>query len=446
MESRPDAIISLRTEDGLRLGERYRIPTMWCAAGTEVRWPEHIAAWLERYVQWGHQTVAVVADDERAPEVKAVLQLVAQHHHRCRQNQHTIEKTGATWGLHFLETIKRGPAWATQFERPWRGLPAFIVAAGPSLDGNGHLLAEARRRGPVVAVNTSLSAVLQHGVVPDLVVCVESKDMSEALKSAAGLGIQVALDAVSHPNNWAACPDALAFASHEPATVPYLLALGQRPVSYSGSVACAAAALAILWSASPIVLVGQDLAYTGGRMYALGTPYEDMRCEDLGGVVHFSGHSKTLHSEPALYRDAWGGEGRVLTRNDLASFAQWFELAADAQAVWNCTEGGVRIKAALEMPLSAALTALRPRQWDAPPLPDKPNYDSVRALLCGEALDVLEDQSPGNAMPLLNLWTAPAILSGQAASLSSAQRAARVAEARRDGAQAVVDAMWEALG
>ena len=55
----------------------------------------------------------------------------------------------------------------------------------------------------------------------------------------------------------------------------------------SGSVSTVAFGLARLLGCSPIVLVGQDLAYSGGRTHAAGTGYETsvVKIDEQKGVI-----------------------------------------------------------------------------------------------------------------------------------------------------------------
>ena len=92
----------------------------------------------------------------------------------------------------------------------------------------------------------------------------------------------------------------------------------------AGSVSTVAFSLARLLGCSPIVMVGQDLAYSGGRTYATGTGYESSEarvCQDTG-VIHLAWNEEALRvhgetqgahrtEEPLRRVPAWGGRGEV---------------------------------------------------------------------------------------------------------------------------------------
>src|SRR5262249_34276427 len=68
--------------------------------------------------------------------------------------------------------------------RPLAGTPAFIVSAGPSLDRNRDLLAQASTRGAIFAVNTSAPVLAKAGVPIDLLCAIEAIDVSEPMRMA----------------------------------------------------------------------------------------------------------------------------------------------------------------------------------------------------------------------------------------------------------------------
>lgn len=166
-------------------------------------------------------------------------------------------------------------------ENVFRGRPAVIVAAGPSLTKNIHLLKMAKERSIVISVGTALKAILSQSVHPDLVVTLDPLE--------------------SNYRHFADLDFTQAFLCYEPQTyykIPQLFG-GRRFVFNSfwsnmsvwlttlfgnkgyiepgGSVAVAAFGLACLLGANPIVFIGQDLAYTDGLTHADGTIYEGQK-------------------------------------------------------------------------------------------------------------------------------------------------------------------------
>ncbi|MEO0322060.1 MAG: 6-hydroxymethylpterin diphosphokinase MptE-like protein [Myxococcota bacterium] len=257
--------------------------------------------------------------------------------------------------------------------QPLRGRPAFLVSAGPSLDRNRHLLNDARKKGALFAVNTAAKAL--HGELDalDVLVRIESLTASPELAAIAERTAVLALDLVADADTFAldTAHKALFVQEHE-ALAPLVEALGMTPLRYGATVATAAFALARTWGADPIVLVGQDLAYTGGQAYATGTGRERWRTSVDEGVITIDYDEATAEafrakglalphkSQPCLEVPAWGGDERVSTTYDLTLFRRWFEAAAehyDGRFI-NATEGGASIRGWEERSLDAVLAEL----------------------------------------------------------------------------------------
>ena len=284
-----------------------------------------------------------------------------------------------------------------------RGCPAILVAAGPSLDHNVAELRRARGRAVVIAVNTSLGALERAGVAADLVAAVEVLDVTRQL---AGLGLN------------RRCPRALALTSH-----PQLFQGAEGPVlpfsdllpffnviaseaglcgglPMGGSVSNATYSLARLLGADPVVLVGQDLAYSDGRVYASGTIFEKMRAHLHDGMAELDHlEAKRLiaaslpEADTTLPRrgvqavTAWGGGGQVSTTLEFnyfrANFERYARDAAGATLI-NATEGGARIHGFQERRLAEVLDGLPERDLPAWPAGPALAAAPVRRVLARE--------------------------------------------------------------
>ena len=274
--------------------------------------------------------------------------------------------------------------------QPLRGRPAFLVSAGPSLDRNRHLLNAARQKGALFAVNTAAKALAGELDALDVLVRIESLAASPELAAIAERTAVLALDLVADADTFAleTAHKALFVQEHE-ALAPVTEALGIPPLRYGATVATAAFALARAWGADPIVLVGQDLAYTGGQAYATGTGREGWRTTVADGVITVDYDEATAEafrakglelphkSQPCLEVAAWGGEGVVHTTYDLTLFRRWFEAAAQHYEgrFINATEGGASIRGWEEQPLEAVLAELA--------VPAEPSAEVLAQALAG---------------------------------------------------------------
>lgn len=268
----------------------------------------------------------------------------------------------------------------------YQGVPAFIVGAGPSLGKNGHLLLQAQKKGIIFAVNSSARALASYGVEPHVLACMESIDVSHLLSGLTFIDRVVrAFSLTAHPNTMRTGEGPLlpVYEALPQLNGPLTSLTGHPGLIVSGSVSTLAFSLAQRLGCSPIVFVGQDLAYTDGRAYAPGTPYEDSRVEvsedgselklnwsDTLKRTHNVGGRRMHESEPVSETLAWGGAGKVLTGISFSAVRAWLEAAAivlerDAPGteLVNATEGGSRIEGFKEITLKSLLDGLPDRNF-----------------------------------------------------------------------------------
>lgn len=307
---------------------------------------------LQKHWRFANTRVAVLVGNHLSDDEKAFLRtqcgFISSNNslgQRTNEAVATMLTKRIVAGLSRLQSVP----WATQAGRPMAGAPAFLVAAGASLDLNGHLLPEVSRKGYIIAVNTSCGAVTRHGITPDATVCIDRSDNTEGLSRSGGT-VHV-LDLSAHGNVWALpCEQQYAVINNDAVYTETAINAGAMPLNYRGTCMATAFSLARAWGASPIIFVGQDLAFflDDGRYYAKGTPYESVRYyyDEEEGVVKFrSEHElkRTLEWE-VLVAESWGGEGDVMTSTMMVDFGIWLANAAHASGnVINATEHGLRL-------------------------------------------------------------------------------------------------------
>jgi hypothetical protein len=320
-----------------------------------------------------------------------------------------------------------GHPLATEIGRPFEGMPAFIVAAGPSLSKNRHLLAEAQKRGPLFVVNTSAKAV---DCQIDALITIENKDVSDHWDGA--------LDRIETVFPSIQCADS-AYLTGKP-TAPFFApgspmaeaahAVGTHIMPSGPCVSTAAVCLAQQLGATTVVLVGQDCAYTDGLTHAVGTHYNGKKA------------GKTKVKLPA-----WGGEGEVFSRPDLVLFARWFEgYAAKCEKTpigtvfVNATEGGASLEGWTERTLAEEIERhpLREGGELLKAMADAPAFtgDRVTALMdrvIAEAQAVMDETSAqiatgelvemGPGAGFVDAWATPNVFAALTSGASPADRA-----------------------
>ncbi len=241
------------------------------------------------------------------------------------------------------------------------GMPAIVVAAGPSLARHLPLLAELRERAVVIAVQTVYKPLLASGCRPHFVTSLDFHDVSLEFFRAACAAGRCALVA-------------------EPKASPLVLDAfdGQRFVLHHGyfdrllrgaaprrgglpagtTVAHLAFYLAQHLGCDPILLVGQDLAFTQGLFYLPGSPIEDIWAPELNRfqTVESKQWERIVRNRPILKRSVDLHGAAIYTDDLLLTYYEQFrkDFAAAPQRVVQCTEGGLALPEIEAMPLAEA--------------------------------------------------------------------------------------------
>lgn len=319
-------------------------------------------------------------------EVKAFVEAIPTLLQRTAISKATYRHRARFWVEDIIanvELLTHSPPFLT-LERRYEGVPAFIIGAGPSLDENIQLVREAAKKGIVFATNSGAVSLAKHGIEPQVVCCIESIDASSKLE---GLFF---IDRVVRAFSLSAAPQTLRTGAgpllpvHE-AIVQYNGPLedltGHGGLPMAGSVSTVALSLARMLGCSPLVLLGQDLAYSGGRTYATGTGYESSRAEidpqtetirlrwnDEVIRVHGSEQGQTCDRDELRRVPAWGGAGEVDSAMGFAGVQSWFEATAEllqkvgsSPELINATEGGVHIAGFEDQRLADVLARLPDR-------------------------------------------------------------------------------------
>lgn len=270
-----------------------------------------------------------------------------------KQNTDTLAALGVEWRKNIFENlpaIVKSPPVSSLFGK-FPGIPAIIVAAGPSLDKNVRFLSSLAGSAIIIAVDTAVRPLLLAGVEPDIVVALDSQ--TENYRHLAGVDLPnalYALNPVVNPRIVKERRGPMVFTGYvEPLFEWVETVIGQRgSVRTGGSVATSAFDLAMKMGCSPVIFVGQDLCYSANATHADGTTQMALQPAAAGLPPHL-----TAEMFPA--RDMFGEP--VLTSHKMESWRRWFELliaSAPAPAL-NATEGGVRIAGAENVSLAEAV-------------------------------------------------------------------------------------------
>lgn len=253
-------------------------------------------------------------------------------------------------------TIRSFPWWSRLrdvglLRDRFKGVPAVIVAAGPSLEKNLAALVPFRERVLVFAMARSVRLLERYGIEPHFLVHTEAKDYAALIHGCTNLTRTVFLLSEQCHAEFYRYPHPLTLTYQNPANlfsrwvVNRFSGLQRTYLPTAGSVATEAFSLATLFGCSPVVLLGQDLGSRQGSHYA-----------DAGVNRNFvAGHAD--HRRTAGY---FGGD--VETFAHYLHFRDWYAEAVDVyrercptQLFINATEGGALIPGFVHRRLQAVL-------------------------------------------------------------------------------------------
>ncbi|VAX16938.1 Motility accessory factor [hydrothermal vent metagenome] len=275
------------------------------------------------------------------------------------QNIVTLSSLGWQWKENIFENLPdiiNSPSISSFFGK-FSGVPAVIVAAGPSLSKNAMKLIQVKGKCLIISVDTAVRPLLGCGVEPDIVVSIDSQMENHLHLEGVSLPKALyALNPVVYPKIVKEHSGLKAFMSYPEPVFEWIEELiGQRGVVRAGgSVATSAFDLAIKLDCSPIIFVGQDMAYTGGKTHAVGTN-QDMLGGSLLAEMEQRGDYGEDGSENYFERpNIFGAPARSAVKMD--AWRRWFELiiAHEQVTVFNATEGGIPVAGAQNISLNEA--------------------------------------------------------------------------------------------
>ena len=288
--------------------------------------------------------------------------------------QTTMKNFGPLWsrqGMRNLPRVARWPSVAS-LRGPLQGKPIVLVAPGPSLAKNVHLLADLKGKAVIFAYSRALRSLKAAGIVPDLVVVLDPLDLRYHFDDfpveqieAVVLGLSVNPGMYDLP-----AKRVVTFSGNSTIELWIYGSLGEdMHVSTSCSVATSAVSMAHVWGCEPIVLIGQDLAFPGGRMYDAAAADGDAVIEEASDgrgfkVQGLSDHAKELERSGGAKLSGFQRlpevpgyfGGTVQTSPNFSWVRAWIEERAShwqgSVRLINATEGGANIEGMENLPLS----------------------------------------------------------------------------------------------
>lgn len=273
-----------------------------------------------------------------------------------------------------------GGARINELRDLYKGNPAVLVSAGPSLAKNIHLLdcEGIRERAVIIGVQTVLRPLLDRGVRPHFVTALDYHEISRRFYEGIGQLDDVTLVAEpkankaildSYPGPIRMCCSSF---------LDLLLGSVSRPVDAlqaGATVAHLSFYLAQYLGCDPIIFIGQDLAFSDGLYYCPGTAiHEVWSCELSPFVTLEMMEWKRIARTKRSLRERTDVNGKkVYTDEQMLPYHQQFErdFAAAPQQIINATEGGLPKAHTQNMTLSEALERYAVGRLPEVPIPSR---------------------------------------------------------------------------
>ncbi len=228
----------------------------------------------------------------------------------------------------------------------FREVPAIIAAGGPSLEKNIHLVPAIKENAVVIGAGSSIRGMHRNQVLPHFLVAFDDSEQNAEIYNDLDLedvcliySNRLYHGVVSHypGRRMHMTIDAEKFSElfvHQSGGYEF------GTIRSGFSVAHVALDFAFKLGCNPIILIGQDLAYTGNKRYAEGM---------IASAQQYLTEEIELPVGAILTKDLHGED--IVTDFELNHFRIWFEKLIENEfqdkiVVLNATEGGIPIKGA----------------------------------------------------------------------------------------------------
>ena len=238
----------------------------------------------------------------------------------------------------------------------FKGVPAIVVGAGPSLDKNINLLGRAQGHSLILASDAALKPLLSQGVLPSIVVSLDpQEEIAKFFQGVSHRGMTLIAPSIIHPrvlDLWEG--NVIFFHKHAP-DIPALVEIANQipaigRLTPGGSVLSIAYDLAFQSGANPIMFIGQDLSYPRKKTHSRDS--EDANV-GLGATLE-------KQRENIVYETDVNGRS-LPTLKSMSVSKQWFDWAFTTwkrpgpTEIINCSEAGILTDHCSLMPLSEAI-------------------------------------------------------------------------------------------
>ncbi|MZP29428.1 DUF115 domain-containing protein [Heliobacterium undosum] len=261
------------------------------------------------------------------------------------------------WTLNFLRNLPAAleAAPVKHLFHRFAGLPAVVIAAGPSLQKNIDRLAEFGEKGLLIATAPTLRALLKRGIRPHLVISIDGGETNrQHFDDLPDGDVPLVFDTTIYPpilDQYGGGGRRFALFAPDKEELFHLISncvdVQGATLNVGASVANLGLHLAYRLGCDPIVFVGQDLAFTHNAIHFGGSAFADMRVNpEAEQWIEMT----DIYGEKTYTQETW------------LAFREWFRLFIaghpDRRYI-NATEGGIGIPGAENVALAEVIASLQ---------------------------------------------------------------------------------------
>ncbi len=271
---------------------------------------------------------------------------------RKKINLNTLDRFGKLWVKNLTQNIElllRAPG-VQGLANAFAGIPALVLASGPSLDSLLPIICELRQRFLTIVVDTSLKSCIEQGTDPDFLVIVDPQYWNTRHIDGVDLNSTIIVsESSTHPRVFRtlSAPTFLG-SSLFPLGRCLESAIGKKgALGAGGSVATTAWDLARLSGCHPIYIAGLDLGYPERATHFRGAYFENRFHTRSTRLRSSEEMSFSLLYQAFPFTVASNSGRPVLTDQRMIIYKWWFEnqLKIHPEAkTFTLSPGGVRIE------------------------------------------------------------------------------------------------------
>ena len=236
---------------------------------------------------------------------------------------------------------------STVYKDKYKGRPAIIVSAGPSLEKNIEELKKIKDDFLILVGGRTLRSVLDQNIKPSIMVNVDPSERNYQL-------VKGYIEDTNIPLLFYEGTNEKIVSNHDGKKIfftqkDFIKKMAEVEIenyTFGGSVAHIATGFATDIGCNPIIFIGQDLAYTNDKMYSkISSDQNNPNTEEpnsVGNIMVDAVNGGQLRTEPVLYGFKKNLENYISAKKQTTLFI-------------NATEGGARIEGTIEMPLKEVI-------------------------------------------------------------------------------------------